>query len=185
MQTAIDFALILLQNLVFQDLLGLTPAAVSVKNGRGLFRLGILTLFLCTVSSGCTAIVRPLIPPVMQKLLFPLCNALICGIICLLLTFACRFSKYLKRFLIPYLYYAACSSAVLGTVLLSTEYTHEIPVAFRYGFRIGIGYFAASLMLKMAAPQFFSPKMPPAVRGWKGLLLYAAILSMAAGCLFP
>ena len=85
----------------------------------------------------------------------------------------------------PQLHYAACSSAVLGTILLSTEYTHDAGVAFRYGFRTGLGYLAACLMLKSAVPLLYSDKMPKAVRGWKGLLLYAGILSVAADCLFP
>ena len=185
MQTAIDFALIIIQNLVFQNLLGLSPAAVSVKKGKGLFRLGVITLLFCTMSAGITAIVRPLIPAGYQKLLFPLCNALICGILCLIFTLICRFSKLLHRFMIPQIYYAACSSAVLGTVLLSTDYTHDIPVAFRYGFRCGIGYLTVCVMLKMVAPLLYSKHMPRAVRGWKGLLLYAGVLSMASACLFP
>lgn len=185
MQIAADFILILFQNIVFQNALGLSSAAGGVKNGRGLFRLGLLTMLLCTVSSGLTACVRLIIPTQYQKLIFPLGNALICGIVCLLAAYAAHKSTRIKRYLIPWIYNAAFSSAVLGTVLFSTEYTHDIPVAFRYGFRSGLGYFAVCLMLKMAAPLLFSNHMPPAVRGWKGMLLYSAMLSMAAACLFP
>ncbi|MBQ9906884.1 MAG: hypothetical protein IJM46_08965 [Oscillospiraceae bacterium] len=184
MQIAADIVMILVQNLVFQNLLGLSPAAVSVKNGKGLLRLGVLTMLCCTLSSVLTAMIRPAIPNLWQKLLFPLCNALICGAFCIILVLLSRKSKHLKRFVIPGIYYAACSSAVLGTMLLSTEYTHDIPVAFRYGFRSGAGYLGVCIMLKMAAPLLYSEHMPQAVRGWKGLLLYAGILSMAAACIF-
>lgn len=185
MQIATDIVMILVQNLVFQNLLGLSPAAVSVKTGKGLLRLGVLTMLFCTVSSGLNAAIRPVIPNLWQKLLFPLCNALICGVLCILLVLISRKSKHLKRFIIPAVYYAASSSAVLGTMLLSTEYTHDIPVAFRYGFRSGAGYLGVCIMLKMAAPLLYSEQMPQAVRGWKGLLLYAGMLSMAAACIFP
>lgn len=185
MQIAADFVLIFLQNVVFQNVLGMSSVAVSVKNGRGLFRLGLLTMLLCTVSSGLTACCRLLIPNQYQKLLFPLCNALICGIFCLIALLAVHFFGLLKKMLFPWICYAAFSSAVLGTVLLSTEYTHDTAVAFRYGFRSGVGYFAVCIMLKMAAPLLFSERMPQAVRGWKGMLLYSALLSMAAACLFP
>ena len=185
MQIASDFALIFVQNLIFTNLLGLSSASVSLKKGRGFFRLGVLTLIICTAASGILALIRPLIPNEYQKLVFPLCNALICGVLDLLLVLAAGISKVLNRIIMPQLHYAVFSSAVLGTVLLSTEYTHDAGVAFRYGFRSGIGYLAACLMLKAAAPLLYSKKMPEAVRGWKGLLLYAGLISMAAACLFP
>ena len=185
MQLAADFILIIVQSLALQNLFGLSSAAVSVKNGKGLFRLGILTMLFSVIVCGLTAAVRPLIPTFWQKLLFPLVIILLCGILDLLLVLAARLSAFLNRFLMPQLHYAAFSSAVLGAVLMSTEYTHDIGVAFRYGFRAGFGYLAACLMLKAAAPLLYSDKMPQAVRGRKGLLLYAALLSMAAACLFP
>lgn len=185
MQIAADFVLVLFQNIVFQNLLGLSPAAISVKNGRGLFRLGLLTMLFCTVSSGLTVCIRQLIPVQYQAYLYPLCNAVICGLLCMAGLPLVHFLPKIRQFVFPWIYYAAFSSAVLGTVLLSAEYTHDTAVAFRYGFRSGFGYFAVCVMLKMAAPLLFSECMPQAVRGWKGLLLYSAMLSMAAACLFP
>lgn len=185
MQIAADLILILFQNIVFQNALGLSSAARTVRHGRGLFRLGLLTMLVCTVSSGLTACSRLIIPTQYQKLFYPLVNALICGGICLLAAFAVKKFPRIKRYVIPWIYNAAFSSAVLGTVLFSTEYTHDIWIAFRYGFRTGLGYLAACLMLKLAVPMLFSNHMPQSVRGWKGMLLYGAMLSMAAACLFP
>lgn len=185
MQIASDFLLLFVQNLVFQNLLGLPSAAVSVKNGRGLVRLGGLTMLFCTVTSGVLAFVRPLIPTAYEKLFFPLINAIICGVLDLLLVLAAHFSKRFNSLIMPVLHAAAFSSAVLGTALLSTDYTHDAAVAFRFGFRSGFGYLAACLMLKAALPLINSEAVPKTVRGWRGILLYAGLLSMAAACLFP
>lgn len=185
MQIASDFILLFVQNIIFQNLLGLPSAANTIQKGKGLLRLGVLTVLFCTIGSGTLAVIRPLIPNRYEKLLFPLGIALICGILDLLLVLICRFSKRLNRIIMPVLHSAAFSSAVLGAVLLSTDYTHDIAVAFRFGFRTGLGYFIACLMLKAAVPLLNSEAMPKSIRGWKGMLLYAALLSMAAACLFP
>ena len=185
MQLASDFALLFVQNLIFQNLLGLPSAAVSLQKGKGLIRLGVLTTIFITAASGAIALLRPLIPNQYEKLLFPVCIALICGILDLLLIFVSKLSKHLNSIIMPSLHAAAFSSAVLGAVLLSTDYTHDVLVAFRFGFRSGIGFFAACLMLKAVAPLVSSEAMPKAVRGWKGMLLYAAVISMAAAYLFP
>ncbi len=185
MQISADFLLIFVQNIVFQDLLGLPQTAVSVKNGRGFARLGLLTLLFCTVISGLTAMIRPVLPLHWQKLLFPVCCAAFSGLLFLLLNLLLGKNQKTAQILQPFLAPAAFSGAVLGTVLFSTDYTHEAAIAFRYGAKAGCGYLIACLMLKAAAPILYSEKVPAAVRGWKAVLLYAALLSMAAGCMFP
>lgn len=185
MQITIDFLLIFVQNLVFTHLLGLNAAAFSDKKDSGLLRLGLLSMLFCTVDSGVTAWVRPWIPVMYQKLLYPLIVAVISGLLDLLLVLICSRSAKLNRLLMPQLHNAAFSGTVLGTVLLSTDYTHAIPVAIRFGLQNGLGFFAACLMLHMAAPVCYSRKMPRCIRGTRGLLLYAGLLCMAAANLFP
>lgn len=185
MQIAIDFLLIFVQNLVFTHLLGLPGIAYSPDKNKSLLRLGILTMLFCTVGSGVTAWVRPWIPVLYQKLLFPLIIAVISGLLDLLLVLiSCR-SARLNKLLLPQLHNAAFSGTVLGAVLLSTDYTHDAAVAFRFGFQSGFGFFVACLMLKLAAPVFYSRRMPQCMRGTRGLLLYTGLLCMAAAGMFP
>lgn len=186
MPSPTDFLIILGQNLLFHELLGMPSVSLGTKKEYGFLRLGILTLFFCTIVSGTMAAVRGLIPETYQKLLFPLCNAILCGLLDLLILGILHFlpPRYTKQ-IKSQLHSAAFSGAVLGTVLLSTEYTHEIRVAFRYGFRTGLGFLIACALLRLAAPAFSSPKMPRAMRGWKGIYLYAALLSAAVYCMFP
>ena len=186
MQLVTDFLLVIGQNLLLHDLLGLPAAVYGTKKENGFVRLGFLTLLFSTAISGMMALVRGLFPPAYEKLLFPLCTAVFCGLFDLLLLGILRlvpekFSKYLRR----QIHAAAFSGAVLGIVLMSTEYTHEFHVALRYGIRTGLGYLIACVLLKLASPAVCSEKMPQAVRGWKGLYLYAALLSAAVYCMFP
>lgn len=185
MQFVIDFLLIFIQNLIFRHLLGLPAVTFSNRKQGGLLRLGVLTVLFCTVCSGVTAWVRPLIPPLYQKLLFPLLTAVIAGALDLLLVLTARCSALLNRLLLPELHNAAFSGTVLGAVLISTEYTHEAAVAFRFGFQTGLGFCAACLLLAMAAPVCYSKKMPQSIRGTRGLLLYTGMLCMAAAGMFP
>ena len=185
MTLSFDFLVICVQNLVFQHMIGLPGIGFAGTNGKGLFRLGLLTLLFCTVCSGAAAVVRPFLPEPYQKYLFPLCIAVTAGVLDLLLLLITGIIPKLRKAAEPLLHNAAFSGTLLGAVLLSTEYTHDPAVAWRFGLRTGIGFLAACIMLKPAARFCYSKKMPDSMRGRRGLFLYAAILSMAAACMFP
>ena len=181
----VDFVVILAQNLVFQKMIGLPGITAAGSRGKGLLRLGILTLFFCTVCAGLTAYLRPLIPAPAQKYVLPLSTAVMAAILDLLLVLVTKLTPGIREKLLPLLHNAAFSGTLLGAVLLSAEYTHDPAVAWRCGLQTGIGFLAACIMLKAAAPFCYSRKMPEAIRGRRGMFLYAALLSMAAACLFP
>lgn len=182
----VDFLVILAQNLLFSELLGMPSVAEAGKRRKGLLRTGIFTLLFSVLCAGAVAAVRPLLPVRAERLLFPLCAAAACGILDLLLIrLSTLISKAMTKAIAPQIHAAACSSAVLGAVLMSTDYTHEIGVAMRYGFRMGAGFLFACILLRAALPTLCSDRMPAAVRGWRGLFLYCALLSMAGACLFP
>ncbi|MBR5722190.1 MAG: hypothetical protein IKX57_01065 [Oscillospiraceae bacterium] len=181
-----DFLVILVQNLLFSELLGLPSVAAAGSRGRGLLRTGIFTLLFCVLCAGAVAAVRSFLPVRLEKLLFPLFIAISSGILDLILIHLFRLiSKKLTKKIAPQIHAAACSSAVLGAVLMSTDYTHEAGIAMRYGFRMGVGFLIACILLRLALPTLCSSKMPAAVRGWRGLFLYCALLSMAGACMFP
>ncbi|MBR6719235.1 MAG: hypothetical protein IKI77_12970 [Oscillospiraceae bacterium] len=181
-----DFLVILIQNLLFSELLGLPSVADAGRNGKGLLRTGFFTLLFCTVGAGAVAALRPVLPVRWEKLLFPLCSAAVCGILDILLMLLLPLiSKHMTKKIAPQIHAAACSSAVLGAVLMSTDYSHEIGIAMRYGLHCGFGFLIACILLRFALPTLCSSKMPASVRGWRGLFLYCALLSMASACIFP
>lgn len=181
-----EFLVILAQNLLFSEMLGMPSVADAGRRGKGLLRTGIFTLFFCTFGAGFVALLRNLLSVRTEKLFFPLCIAAVCGLLDLLLFRLFRLiSKKMTEAIAPQLHAAACSSAVLGAILLSTDYTHEFGIALRYGFRMGGGYLIACLLLRFAIPTICGEKMPAAVRGWRGLFLYCALLSMAGACMSP
>lgn len=185
MSFSADFFLIFVQNLIFQHMIGLPGTFQARKHGGKLWQHGLMTVLFCTVCAGTTAMIRPYLPANYAKLLFPLCCVCIAGAMDLLLVLIARHSTLLNKILLPHLHNSAFSGAVLGAVLLSTEYTHEAAVAFRYSFRTGCGYLAACCMLQLAMPAFSSKKCPKLFRGWRGMYLYAGLLAMASACLFP
>lgn len=181
-----DFLVILAQNLLFSELLGLPSVAAAGSKGKGLLRTGFFTLLFCVFCAGTVAAMRSFLPVQLEKLLFPLCIAVSAGVFDLILIRLFRLiSKKMTKAIAPQIHASACSSAVLGAVLMSTDYTHEVGIALRCGFQSGIGFLIACIMLRLAIPVICSSKMPASVRGWRGLFLYCALLSMAGACMFP
>lgn len=186
MLIAADFLLIVLQNMLFTDLIGIS--AVS-RASRGRFTLllhGLAVMIFCVLGAGLTAAIRPVLPGNTQLLIFPLLNAAVCGIadllFCAILRAAAK-KAYSKT--APQIHGAACSGAVLGAVLLSTGTTRSVTAAMRYGLEAGFGYLFACAAILLAAPALRSERIPESLRGWKAVFLYAAMLSMTAACLFP
>ncbi|MBR4199737.1 MAG: hypothetical protein IKQ91_00490 [Oscillospiraceae bacterium] len=185
MMLPVDFLVIFVQNLIFQHMIGLPGLGFTGKNGKGLLRLGLLTLLFSTVCCGMIAYIRPLLPETAGKFMIPLCTAVLAGCLDLLLLLVSKPLPKLHKRILPVLHNAAFSGTLLGAVMLSTEYTHDPAVAWRFGFQTGTGFLAACIMLKAAAPFFNSKQMPDSLRGRRGLFLYAAIISMAPACMFP
>lgn len=186
MQAAADLFLILTQNLLFHHMLGLPALASAEQRGKGLVRTGLLTFLFCLICPVLMALLRPFLPERWERLLFPLCSVLICGILDILILLLCGLiTKKLSRSIAPQLHASAFSCAVIGTILMSTDYTHETAIAFRCGFRAGIGYLAACLMLRLAAPVLCGDQVPASVRGWRAMYLYAGLLAMACACILP
>lgn len=186
MQAAADLFLILTQNLLFHHMLGLPALASAEQRGKGLVRTGILTFLFCLICPVLLALIRPYLPERWERLFFPLCTVLICGLLDILILLLCGLlTRRLSSAVAPQLHASAFSCAVIGTVLMSTDFTHEVSVAFRCGFRSGIGYLAACIMLRLAAPALCGKKVPASVRGWRAMYLYAGLLAMACACMLP
>ena len=186
MKEAADLFLILTQNLIFHYILGLPSIASAEQHGKGLLRTGVFTLLFCMVNPVLLALVRPYLPEHFEKLLFPLCSVIFSGVLdMLLLLLIAALSKKLSKTIAPQIHASAFSCAVLGTVLMSTDYTHEAAIAFRCGLRSGVGYLAACILLRLAAPALCGKHVPDAVRGWRAMYLYAGLLAMAAACMLP
>ena len=118
MLIAADFVLILLQNLFFTDLVGISSVSRASKGKFTLLLHGLLVMLFCILSAGLTAAVRGLLPNNTQVLLFPLLNAAFCGIADLLICVILRqisIKKYAR--IAPQIHSAACSCAVLGAAV--------------------------------------------------------------------
>lgn len=177
MQLITNLFLILTQNAVFAQILGLPGLMQSAKSRRHLLLTGFLTLCFCAVNTGLLAVFRYALPEIdsaWMTVLGILLNGLTdLAVIALL---ALTKSEQVQR-LVPQIHLSAFSSAVLGTMLKSGSVSFA--AGFRFGMQTGAGYLLASLMLAAVLPVLSSEKMPASVRGWRGLLLYAGVLSLA------
>ena len=184
MTAAAELFLVLTENLVLTYLFGLPGLLKSDCQPRRLLRIGVLTA--CFIFAGCMLLawIRPILPAESAHLWIPLCAALINGLldVLLLLLFAALLGRK-SHALIPEIHTAACSSAVLGALLLSFEKNDTVQTACSFGLRSAFGYVLAAMMLCGAAPVLRSEKMPSAVRGWRGMMIYAGLLAMAAACI--
>lgn len=178
-----NIALLLVQNMLFSRFLGLRDLTVSIRNRRNLIPPAIITVLFSTVCCGMLGVCRLFLPQNMEMLFEPVISVLICGvfdIICILICILIS-SRFAKR-AVPVIHTAAFSGAVLGITLLSTDSVYDVSGAFRYGFRNGIGFLIAGILIQLAQPALNSENMPKSVRGWRGTVLYAGILSMAIAC---
>ena len=179
-----DLFLVLTQNVLFTYVLGV-PSIIKSSQKRGwLLFTGLLVTFFTTVNSVLLAWIRPIIPADYASLLLPFFCALLCGLLDMLILLVLAGSCGTRAHkLIPHLHAAAFSSAVLGALLLSYDAANSVHTAMRYGFRCGLGYLLACGMLAVVVPVVNSEKMPAAVRGWRGLFLYAGVIAMATACI--
>ena len=184
MLAATELFLALTENLVLSYAIGIPSLLKSDGSRRRILAVGFLTA--CYIVVGCmmTALIRPLLPVEYARVFLPLFSAVINGILDLLLLCLIAVLPLRKPDgIIMLLHMSAFSSAVLGAILLCYEQKPAFSSAFSFGLRCGFGYLLACLMLCCAAPALCSRKMPAAMRGWRGMLLYIGILSMAAACI--
>lgn len=179
-----ELFLILTQNLLFTHLIGLPPLVRAAESRRRmLLSAGFSAIFIL---AACTALsaVRGLLPAGLTLFLLPLCSAVFCGLLDLLLVLAAgaMLGERAKPLILE-IHAAAFSGAVLGAVLLCFANAGAVGTAFAFGLRCGVGYLAAYAMLAAAAPILTSDKMPASVRGWRGMYLYAGLISLAAACI--
>ncbi len=184
MTAVTELFLVLTENLVLTYLFGLPGLLKSDCQPRRLLRVGVLTA--CFIFTGCMLLawILPILPEDSAPLWIPLCAALINGmldVLLILLLAAALGKKAHAR--IPEIHAAAVSSAVLGALLLSFEKNDTVQTACIFGLRSAAGYMLAALMLCFAAPVLRSEKMPAAVRGWRGMMIYTGLLAMAAACI--
>ncbi len=179
-----DLSFLLFQNAVFCFVLGLPAMRRSLTDRGGLIMLGICSLVMTTVVTGMSGVYRMLLPDQYAALLMPVCLAVTAAVLDLLILLICTAaSGVLGRWIAPILHSAALSGAVIGSALISGTQTYDIPSAFRFGFRSGISFLLVCILLRTAQPAWNSQKMPAAVRGWRGMLLLTALMTMSAACM--
>lgn len=179
MQIISFFFVILTQNLVLSACLGMPSLAQSAKSRKQLLFNGALTALLCAFGTGLLAAIRgmfPLLHPVWMTVFGVAVTCLTDAAAVLLISRR----DALKPF-IPQMHRAAFSSAVLGMMLKSAAVS--FPAGFRTGLEAGAGYLLCCLMLAAVLPELYSEKMPESVRGWRGVLLYAGVISLAVTCM--
>lgn len=184
MTLSVSFLLAVIQNALLTKFFGLSELCAFSKKPSGMLLHGVLSAVFCTAGSWLLYRLRMLFQFSGGALWIPLCvvfvTALLAGV---MLAAANLLPDPIKQPARELIVRSAYSGAVLGILYLCTDAYSGDLAALSGGFRSGIGYFTACLMLWAAAPALCSGKMPERFRGERGLCIYAVLLSMAAACM--
>ena len=175
---------LLTQNLLLTGMLGLPAIGYLVRKRQSLSLHGLLVTLFCTVNAGLLYLIRPLLRFSEGELFLPavciLLNAALLGILYLPVHF---FAGKARKPLTVQLCAAAFSGAVLGMLLQSVDAVPNGTAAMERGLRQGGGYLLVCCLLGAACPMLCSSDMPKAIRGQRGVYLFAAVLAMAIACM--
>ncbi len=78
-----------------------------------------------------------------------------------------------------YVHLVIFNCAVIGALLLNSNFGGDIWSYIGYGFGTGIGFFLACFLLNVAHEKLDSNKIPKSFRGYPVMLIYIGIISLA------
>ena len=176
---------ILTENIVITHLLGIpSPADDPSQKPKNLLPQAFFVLLFSAAGSWLMFFLSPLLRFSGGSLFHPLALILLTSLLAgIVLIPAAFLPDSLKNTVRVSVLEAGISSALLGTLFLGIDASPTASAAAYKGLMQGIGYFVAACLLQAAVPFVCDEKMPARFRGWRGLYLYAAVLSMSALCL--
>ena len=177
--------LILTENVLFSSLLGLP--SFTDQGGKKYVNLLTPAFFVMAFSVLGSMILYPVTKLFRfenGKVFYPLILILIIALLAAAMMLAAVLlpEKYRTAVRMA-IWEAAISSAMIGILYFTIDASPSVTAAAAKGLMYGCSFLFASCFLQIAVPYIFSEKMPARFRGWRGLYIYAAVLSMAALCL--
>lgn len=179
----ISFAMISVfsQNAIFDRAFGANVAIYASRKDDHVFGFTVGITAVTTLASIASYFFDRVILPLEYGYLFmPLIYIGIIGIIYIAgLLVLWKFYHNLFRKIRKFAHLSVFNCAVIGALLLNSNYGSDLAGYIGYGFGTGLGFFLACFMLNIAHDRLDSDKIPRVFRGYPIMLIYIGIVSLA------
>ena len=181
--TMLIYALVAMftENTIFSRALGASTSLWIIRKKYRLFSFGLIMTIITTLS----AVAVYFLQPVLQQseysaYLTPLAYVAVIAVVYIVLLFLThRLPLKNKEMLLMFIHRSAFNCAVLGALLLATEYQLDLAGFIGFGIGTGFGFTLATWLTEIAYGQLVSKAVPKAFRGFPVTLFYIGILSLA------
>lgn len=174
------------QNAIFTRALGISPGIKMLRDPRK------NTFYFCsalTVFQVMTSVLVYFALPLVDKLGFgayrrfvlPTIIVVACAIsyVVVILVLSAALSEGRFRAVVQSVTGASINSAIVGTVILSTNYGLTLAESIVFGIASSVGYLFAMLLIAEADKKICHERVPQAFRGLPITLLYISVLALA------
>ena len=169
------------ENTIFSRALGASTSLWIIRKKYRIFAFGMIMTIITTLS----AVAVYYLLPYVQKLdsssyILPLVYIGVIAVVYIVMLFVThRLPLKNKDMMLMFIHRCAFNCAVLGALLLSTEYKLELPGFIGFGIGTGFGFTLATCLTYIAYGRLNSKAVPKAFRGFPITLFYIGILSLA------
>lgn len=169
------------ENTIFSRALGASTSLWIIRKKYRIFAFGMIMTIITTLS----AVAVYYLLPYVQKLdsssyILPLVYIGVIAVVYIVMLFVThRLPLKNKDMMLMFIHRCAFNCAVLGALLLSTEYKLELPGFIGFGIGTGFGFTLATYLTYIAYGRLNSKVVPKAFRGFPITLFYIGILSLA------
>lgn len=169
------------QNAIFDRAFGANVAIYASRKDDHVFGFTVGITSVTTLASIASYFLDKIVLPLEYGYLFmPLIYIGIIGIIYIAgLLVLWKFYHNTFRKVRKFAHLSVFNCAVIGALLLNSNYGSDLAGYIGYGFGTGLGFFLACFMLNIAHDRLDSDKIPRVFRGYPIMLIYIGIVSLA------
>lgn len=175
------FVTILSENVIFSKSFGADTIVRISENKKNIFGFGVAVTYMCTVANVIVWLLNHYLSGdesyhIYEPVLYA-CT--LCLLYFVTIMIAWKFTGEKAKKVRNYLHFAVFNSAVLGTMVISSESLTGIVSYVVYGFGMGIGYSLALFITSLVYERLDSDYVPKAFRGYPSVLIFLGIIGMA------
>lgn len=169
------------ENTIFSRALGSSTSLWVIRKRYQILSFGIIMTVITTVSSVGAYLVLPFVRETQYySYILPLVYVGIIAVVYIVMLFIThRLPLKNRDIMLMFIHRCAFNCAVLGALLLATEYELDLPGFIGFGIGTGLGFTLATYLTYIAYDRLNSKAVPKAFRGFPITLFYIGILSLA------
>ena len=162
------------ENTIFSRALGASTSLWIIRKKYRIFAFGVIMTVITTLSAVAAYFVLPYIKQKeYSNYILPLVYIAIISVIYIIMLFVThRLPLKNKEMMLMFIHRCAFNCAVLGALLLSTEYQLDLPGFIGFGIGTGFGFTLATYLTYISYERLNSKAVPRAFRGFPITLFY-------------